>query len=136
MIGLVYIRIKRVNGKDYAYLTKCVWMKDRKTAKQITLKYLGKASDISLVDIPIEYRDDPQVRSFLNLYSNNLSILVEDVLRYMIDGDYNSIVRLYEKSDISLLDFYEKVLKVAMYRIGDLWARGEIDILLNTLVAI
>jgi MerR family transcriptional regulator, light-induced transcriptional regulator len=55
---LVYIRSKKVRGIDYAYLVRSVWNPEKNIARQQILKYLGRASDISLDKIPIEYRND------------------------------------------------------------------------------
>lgn len=53
---MVYIRSKKVNGIDYAYLVKSVWNTRKNTSNQQTIKYLGKASDIKIGDIPKEYK--------------------------------------------------------------------------------
>ena len=62
---LVYLRKKNVKGVDYIYLVKSIWDKKRKTSKQVTIKYLGESSSVTREDIPIEFRDDPKINSFL-----------------------------------------------------------------------
>ena len=62
---MVYLRKKKVKGVDYLYLVKSVWDKKRKTSKQITIKYLGESKSVTRDDIPIEFRDDPKINSFL-----------------------------------------------------------------------
>ncbi len=53
---MVFIRIKKVKGFDYYYLVKSQWDSKRKISTQRTVKYLGKASDVKIENIPI---DDP-----------------------------------------------------------------------------
>ena len=62
---MVYLRKKKVKGVDYLYLVKSLWDKKRKTSKQITIKYLGESKSVTRDDIPIEFRDDPKINSFL-----------------------------------------------------------------------
>ena len=62
---MVYLRKKKVKGVDYLYLVKSVWDKERKTSKQITIKYLGESRSVTRDDIPVEFRDDPKINSFL-----------------------------------------------------------------------
>ena len=68
---MVYIRSKKVKGIDYAYLVKSVWDKPNNTSTQHTIKYLGKASTITVEDIPMEHRQDPKILAFIASYSKN-----------------------------------------------------------------
>jgi methanogenic corrinoid protein MtbC1 len=46
------------------------------------------------------------------------------------DCNLNGIVDVYEKSSrlFGLTEFYDKLLKPVMYRIGDLWQKGQLDV--------
>ena len=48
----------------------------------------------------------------------------------LTECDLNGLVSVYEKYSrlFGLIDFHEKLLKHVMYKIGDLWAQGKIDI--------
>ena len=61
-----YIRTKRVKGILYAYLVQSKWDKRRSLSIQHNIKYLGRADDVEINDIPGEYRNDPKVLSFLS----------------------------------------------------------------------
>ena len=62
---MVFLRSKIVKNESYSYLVKSKWNSKRKTSQQETVKYLGKTSDVTLEDIPNEYRKDSSVLSFL-----------------------------------------------------------------------
>ena len=64
---MVYIRSKKVKGIDYAYLVHSVWDPQRNMSRQQTIKYLGKASQLTIEDIPKEYRDDTKILAFVRL---------------------------------------------------------------------
>ena len=46
------------------------------------------------------------------------------------DCNVNAILDIYEKYSrlFGLSDFYDKLLKPVMYRIGDLWQKGQLDV--------
>src|SRR5918994_1064428 len=87
---MVYIRNKRVKGIKYAYLVQSVWDPKRNTSRQQTIKYLGNASQVTIEDIPQEYKK-------------------------------------YSKL-FGLTEFYDKLFKPVMYRIGDLWKQRKLDV--------
>ena len=58
---MVHIRIKKVKGIEYAYLVHSKWDQKTKTSKQETIKYLGKISDITQDDIPLQYRNEQKI---------------------------------------------------------------------------
>ena len=62
---MVYLRKKKVKGMDYLYLVKSIWNREKKTSMQVTVKYLGESKSVTRDDIPIEFRDDPKINSFL-----------------------------------------------------------------------
>lgn len=134
---MVFIRVKKVKGLDYYYLVKSQWDSTRKTSIQRTIKYLGKASDITINSIPVEYQNEPKIISLLTTVTKDLqdiaSITVElrqKVFESLKNGEIEQTLRVardYE-SKTSLSDFYEKILKPVMYEIGTLWENNELDI--------
>jgi hypothetical protein len=68
---MVYIRSNKVKDIDYAYLVRSVWNTRKNTSNQQTIKYLGKASDIKIGDIPKEYNNDPKILASTSSYSKH-----------------------------------------------------------------
>jgi hypothetical protein len=54
-----------VKGIDYAYLVKSIWEPNLNTSRQKTIKYLGNASNLTIEDIPKDYRNDPKIITFM-----------------------------------------------------------------------
>ena len=135
---MVYIRIKQVKNNGYAYLVESKWNKEKHTSQQIIKQYLGPVDQININKIPEEYRNETTIINFLaslnidfsksmRLYDSLQVNLLEKLKSYEI----NEILKLYNdytKSIYSLLDFYEKILIPVLYRIGDQWENGEIDV--------
>jgi len=135
---LVYIRIKKVKNINYAYLVESKWNKEKRTSQQITRQYLGPVAQININKIPEEYRNESTIIKFLDSYDLNFEksselnkslqdILFEKLKNYELD-DLINIYNEYTKSVYSLLDFYEKLLIPVLHKIGDQWAKGEIDV--------
>jgi MerR family transcriptional regulator, light-induced transcriptional regulator len=134
---MVYIRNKNVKGTDYAYLVQSVWDPKRNISRQSTIKYLGKASEVTIEDIPEEYRDDTKILAFVSAFSSHqeerkelISRIQEEVFILLNDCNVKGLVDIYEKYSrlLGLTDFYDKLLKPVMYRIGDLWQKGQLDV--------
>jgi MerR family transcriptional regulator, light-induced transcriptional regulator len=134
---MVYIRNKKVKGIDYAYLVQSVWDPKRNTSRQQTIKYLGNASQVTIEDIPEEYRNDPRILTFISAFSSfqeEKKILVsriqEEMFMLLTDCNIGGLVGLYEKYSklLGLTEFYDKLLKPVMYRIGALWEQGKLDV--------
>jgi len=134
---MVYIRNKKIKGIDYAYLVQSVWDTKRNMSRQQTIKYLGKASQITIEDIPKEYRDDTKIQAFVAAflsYQEERKTLVlkiqEEMFALLIDCNVIALVGIYEKYSrlFGLTEFYDKLLKPVMYRIGDLWQQGHLDV--------
>ena len=134
---MVYIRNKKVKGIDYAYLVQSVWDPKRNISRQHTIKYLGKASEVTIEDIPEEYRDDTKILAFVSAFSSHqeerkelISRIQEEVFILLNDCNVKGLVDIYEKYSrlLGLTDFYDKLLKPVMYRIGDLWQKGQLDV--------
>lgn len=135
---MVYLRTKTVKGEKYAYLVRSVWDPKKGTSKQETIKYLGKASEITKEDIPVEYRNEPSVISFLasdetmdlKKKEEMLSKLREQLFRFFMQGDIEGAKKLYEnyRTNSGTSSFFEKILTPTMYHVGDLWAKNKISI--------
>jgi methanogenic corrinoid protein MtbC1 len=134
---MVYIRNKKVKGIDYAYLVQSVWDPKRNMSRQQTVRYLGKASQITIEDIPEEYRNDTKILAFISAFSSYqeerkilASRIQEEMFALLTDCNVNGLVNLYEKYSrlFGLTEFYDKLLKPVMYRIGDLWEQKKLDV--------
>jgi methanogenic corrinoid protein MtbC1 len=135
---MVYLRAKKVKSDNYLYLVKSVWDSKKNTSKQEIVKYLGKASEVVKDDIPIDYRNDPKILSVLALHNpediekREESTKKSKQLLYkkLTDGDIHSSVKIYEEyiKIFSSADFFDKILRPVMYKIGDDWANNKISI--------
>ena len=135
---MVYLRKKKVKGMDYLYLVKSIWNKEKKTSRQITVKYLGESTSVTRDDIPIEFRDDPKINSFLLENTPKDRKNREEILKKlqvqlfssMAEGDLKESIRIYESfvNKSSIEEFYEKILNPVMEKIGSMWADGRLSI--------
>lgn len=114
---MVYIRNKKVKGIDYAYLVQSAWDPKRNMSRQKTVKYLGKASQITIEDIPEEYRNDTKILAFVSAFSSYqeerkilASRIQEEMFALLTDCNVNGLVDLYEKYSrlFGLTEFYDK----------------------------
>ena len=135
---MVYIRSKKVKGIEYAYLVRSVWNPKKSIATQQILKYLGRASDISLDKIPIEYRNDAKTLSFLSAYASkmyarkgiSISRLKIKLFYAVSNGNLQRATAIYKNycKSYDITDFYENILKPLMYQVGELWQQNKIDV--------
>lgn len=135
---MVYIRAKKVKSDQYLYLVKSVWDSKKSTSKQEIVKYLGKASEVVKDDIPIDYRNDPKVLSVLASYNPKDIKKREDatkkskqqLYKKLTEGNIQDSIKIYEEYTkiFNTSDFFDKILKPTMYRIGEEWATGKISI--------
>jgi methanogenic corrinoid protein MtbC1 len=135
---MVYIRSKKVKGIEYAYLVKSEWDSKNKTSRQQTIKYLGKSSEVEIEDVPEQYRVDARIAAFIAEHSpldlDKRKIMLESVrdelFACMFEGDVRGAIGVYERcrNSLSLIDFYDKILRHVMYEIGSKWEKGEIDV--------
>ena len=135
---MVYIRSKKVKSDQYLYLVKSVWDSKKSTSKQEIVKYLGKASEVVKDDIPVDYRNDPKVLSVLASFNpkdikkreeaTNKS--KQQLYKKLTDGDIEGCVKIYEEYTkiFNASDFFDRILKPVMYKIGDDWATNKISI--------
>ena len=135
---MVYIRIKKVKNINYAYIVESKWNKEKRTSQQITIQYLGPIAQININKIPEEYRNESTIIKFLDSHDHSFEksrelnkslqdVLFEKLKNYELDELIN-IYNEYTKSVYLLLDFYEKLLIPVLHKIGDQWAKGELDV--------
>jgi methanogenic corrinoid protein MtbC1 len=137
MLNTAYIRSKKVKGTDYLYLVQSKWDPLQKTSTQKTIKYLGKASDVTIESIPYEYRDNPRVLSTIRSKTGKqpkktaaIEGLKKQVLSALRNGEAEkvlAIAQMYEK-ETSLAEFYDDILKQVLYAIGYLWEQNKLDV--------
>jgi len=135
---MVYIRAKKVKSDQYLYLVKSIWDSKKSTSKQEIVKYLGKASEVVKDDIPPEYRTDPKVLSVLASYNPKDIRKREDatkkskqqLYKKLTVGDIENSVKIYEEyiKIFNESDFFDKILRPVMYKIGEDWANDKISI--------
>jgi len=123
-----------VKGHSYAYLVKNVWDKKNERVRQEIVKYLGKSSKVTLEDIPKEFQKDPNVLTFIACHSSDAekkeSIMKEKMLELLIRNDTNSLVDIFERYSqfFGLVKFYERLLAPVMYKVGELWKAGKLNV--------
>jgi len=143
---MAYIRLKRIKGKEYAYLVESVWDRESKQPRQVTIKYLGRVDNISLESIPMEYRNDPKVISFISDYRisskgnrvnedimDTISIDKRGLVELLASGDSKKILdifnRFYNDGSVdSILRFYEELIIPALDIVGELWMKNKLGI--------
>ena len=135
---MVFLRSKIVKNESYSYLVKSKWNSKKKTSEQQTIKYLGKTSDVTLENIPDEYRNDPSVLSFLS--SNRqldtkkrekyLTKTRQNMRKFLLAGDLKNTMSIYTDftKQTSVASFYDNILRPAMYQIGELWDAKKLDV--------
>jgi methanogenic corrinoid protein MtbC1 len=101
------------------------------------IKYLGNASQVTIEDIPQEYRNDSKILTFMSAHNSNqeeknvlISKLKEEMFLLLTDCNIGGLISLYEKYSklFGLTEFYDNLFKPVMYRIGDLWKLGKLDV--------
>ena len=135
---MVYIRAKRLKSDQYLYLVKSVWDSEKKTSKQEIVKYLGKASKVTEKDVPAPYRDDPKVLSVLAAHSpedaekkEKLTVQTKQKMyKELINGDIQKCIKIYNQyvDVFAVEDFFDKILRPVMHKIGDDWFNDRISI--------
>ena len=133
---MVYIRNKQVKGKNYAYLVRSVWDKDKKSTSQQTIKYLGRSSKVTIDDIPVRFRNNPNVIKFLvrkkHIQHEDLSELIyatqKEILIKLSESVTVDYTRLYEqyKENFSTIEFFDKVIKPILYDVGARWKQNKL----------
>ena len=123
-----------MKGHSYAYLVRNVWDNKNGKVRQEIVKYLGRSSKVALEDIPKEFRKDPNVVTFIACHSSDAEkmefTMKEEMLKLLIRNDTNSLVDIFERYSqfFGLLKFYERLLAPVMYKVGELWTVGKLDV--------
>jgi MerR family transcriptional regulator, light-induced transcriptional regulator len=134
---MVFIRVKKVKGFDYYYLVKSQWDSKRKVSMQHTIKYLGKAADVTIDSIPIEYKNNPRILSLLASVTQeheNKEVVTAALKKRVFDalknGDIENIADVAGKykEQASLAEFYDDILRPVLYDVGYLWQENKLDI--------
>jgi MerR family transcriptional regulator, light-induced transcriptional regulator len=134
---MAFIRVKKVKNIDYLYLVQSKWDPYRKTSTQHTIKYLGKASNVTIESIPQEYKNNPRILSIFNSRTkkNTKKIsIIEDLKKQVFNAlknrEVEKILRLFDiyEKEFSLSEFYDNILKPVLYEIGRLWEQNELDV--------
>ena len=105
---MAYLRVKSIRDQKYLYLVKSAWNSKKKTSKQSIIKYLGIESDVTISDIPENFRDSEKITDyFMNqkyfqptVQNGITKKLQNDLLSLFKNGDYveaNSLLESYEK---------------------------------------
>lgn len=118
-------------------MVKSVWDSQKATSRQEIIKYLGKSSQVTKDDLPYQYRDNKNISSFFSLQEKKfanlekqLTKLKSKLFEYLKDGDLEKSFNLYtEYREIyGTTEFFEKIVRPVMYKVGDLWAKNKISI--------
>ena len=135
---MVYLRAKKVKSDQYLYLVKSIWDPKKNTSKQEIVKYLGKSTEVVKDDIPPDYRNDPKILSGLAKYNPKDIKKREDasknskhqLFKKLTEGNIQASMKIYEDyiCIFNTTDFFDKILKPVMYKIGDDWANDRITI--------
>ena len=131
---MVYLRVKKAKGVEYAYLVKSVWDSKKRTSKQIIIKYLGKLDLITKNDIPPEYKDKIDISKILAAKNNDNNTdedYVEKLYNTLTKGDLDGSMAIYNKTIVQWRRFdvfFERVLRPVLYNIGQRWADGILDV--------
>ena len=140
---MVFIRHKKIKGHHYAYLVKNNWNNENKKVRQEIIKYLGRSSNLRKEDVPTKYQNDPNILDFFSNHSTEIDKtdvikleLQDELLSQLTNGTIDELPTLYEKyqklfklsSIFGLAKFYDQILTPVMYRVGDLWESGKIDV--------
>jgi len=141
---VAFLRIKHIRGRDYAYLVESRWDAERRTSRQVTLRYVGPAEEIRLEDIPPEYRDD-RVRSFVLQHSahaedrrrETVSRLRTRLGDALVAGNRVKTNLVAEEAlrTVGLDPFYVDVLTPSMHAIGELWKKGDLTVSMEHLAS-
>ena len=127
-----------MKSDQYLYLVKSIWDSKRSTSKQEIVKYLGKASDVIKDDIPLEFRNDAKILSVLASYNPEDIQKREDatkkskqqLFKKLTDGNIEECIKIYKSyvEIFNIADFFDKILRPVMAKIGKDWETGKITI--------
>ena len=135
---MAYLRVKSIRGQKYLYLVKSSWDTKKKTSKQTIIKYLGIESDVTIDDVPEDYRNTKKITDyFLNqkyfqpkVQNELIQKLQADLLSSFNNGDFvtaHSMLESYEKI-YGIESFMDEVLIPLIVDIGTFGNSKEIDL--------
>jgi len=120
---MVFLRSKIVKNESYSYLVESKWDSKGKTSRQQTVKYLGKTSDVTLEDIPSEYRNNPSIVSFVSSTQRfdmkkrekYLMKTQQNMRKFLLGGDLKNAISIYTDfvKQSSVANFYDIILRSA-----------------------
>ena len=123
---------------QYLYLVKSVWDSKKNTSKQQIVKYLGKASEVIKEDIPLEFRNNAKILSVLSTHNPKDIRKREDVVnkakqqlfKKLTEGNLEESIKIYKNyvEIFNISNFFDKILRPVMIKIGKDWKRGKISI--------
>lgn len=131
---MVFIRDKKVKGHSYAYLVRNIWDNKNGRVRQKIVKYLGRSSKVVLEDIPKEFQKDPNIVTFIACHSSDAEkmefTMKEKMLELLIRNDTKSLADIFDRYSqiFGLVKFYERLLTPVMYKVGELWKEGRLDV--------
>ena len=131
---MVFIRDKKVKGHSYAYLVRNIWDNKNGRVRQKIVKYLGRSSKVVLEDIPKEFQKDPNIVTFIACHSSDAEkmefTMKEKMLELLIRNDTKSLADIFDRYSqiFGLVKFYERLLTPVMYKVGELWKDGRLDV--------
>lgn len=131
---MVFIRDKKVKGHSYAYLVRNIWDNKNGRVRQKIVKYLGRSSKVVFEDIPKEFQKDPNVVTFIACHSSDAEkmefTMKEKMLELLIRNDTKSLADIFDRYSqiFGLVKFYERLLTPVMYKVGELWKEGRLDV--------
>jgi MerR family transcriptional regulator, light-induced transcriptional regulator len=105
--------------------------------KQKIVKYLGRSSKVTIKDIPKEFHEDPNILTFIAAHSLDVKkteemefSMREGMLDLLIYNDIEALFKVFEKYSrvLGLVKFYERLLTPVMYKVGELWSKGTLDV--------
>jgi len=115
-----------------------VWDSKKNTSKQQIVKYLGKASEVVKEDIPPEFRDNTKILSVLSTHNPKDIQKRKDIenkakqqlFKKLTEGDLEECVKIYKNyvSTFNISNFFDKILRPVMIKMGKDWERGKISI--------
>lgn len=134
---MAFIRVKKIKGNEYAYLVESQWDPGKGGTRQRILEYLGPVRDLSLEDVPEEYRDE-DARAFVLRHSvreaHRRARLIEGwkerLLAAVLEGDVGAgrDVAGEAVQAVGLDQLYVHVVTPVMHEVGARWARREIPV--------
>jgi len=115
-----------------------VWDSKKNTSKQQIVKYLGKASEVIKEDIPLEFRNNAKILSALSTHNpkdiqkreDAVNKVKQQLFKKLTKGDLEESIKIYKNyvEIFNISNFFDKILRPVMIKIGKDWERGKISI--------